>query len=102
MFVFYNLLTSLAHILEIVLTIFYWLILLRALISWVDANPLNPIVQFLYNATEPILAPLRRALPFSYRFGIDFSPLIVFLIIIFLKSFLVSTLIDIAFRLKLR
>jgi YggT family protein len=102
MFVFYNLLTSLAHILEIALTIFYWLILLRALISWVDANPLNPIVQFLYNATEPVLAPLRKIMPINYRFGIDFSPLVAFLIIIFLKSFLVSTLIDIAFRLKLR
>jgi YggT family protein len=102
MFDFYNFLTSLAHILEIVLTIFYWLILLRALISWVDANPVNPIVQFLYNTTEPVLAPLRKIMPVNYRFGIDFSPLVAFLIIVFIKSFLVSTLIDIAFRLKLK
>jgi YggT family protein len=102
MFIFYNLLTALAKVIDIVLTIFYWLVLLRALISWVNADPSNPIVQFLQNSTEPILAPLRKRLPFNYRFGIDFSPLIVFLIIIFLKSFLVNTLIDLAFRLKLR
>ncbi|MDD5291662.1 MAG: YggT family protein [Candidatus Omnitrophica bacterium] len=100
MFILYNLLTALAHIVEIVLTILYWLILIRALISWVNPDPLNPIVQFLYSTTEPILAPLRKWLPFSYRSGIDFSPLIAFLIIIFLKSFLVSTLIDLAFRLR--
>ncbi|MDD5618186.1 MAG: YggT family protein [Candidatus Omnitrophica bacterium] len=102
MFVFYNLLISLANIIEIVLTILYWLILVRALISWVSADPSNPIVQFLHKTTEPILAPIRRFLPFGYGFGIDLSPLIAFLIIIFLKSFLVSTLIDLAFRMKLK
>jgi YggT family protein len=102
MFVVYNFLTSLAKILEILLTILYWLILLRALISWVNADPTNPIVQFLHSTTEPILAPLRKLLPFGYRFGIDISPLIAFLLIIFLKSFLVSTLIDLAFRLQSR
>ncbi|MFC1709985.1 YggT family protein [Candidatus Omnitrophota bacterium] len=100
MFVLSNFLAALANVLDIVLTIFYWLILIRALISWVNPDPFNPIVQFLHKATEPILAPIRKILPLNLRFGIDISPIIVFLAIIFLKSFLVSTLIGIAMRLR--
>jgi YggT family protein len=99
MFVLSNFLVALARILDIVLTVLYWLLLIRALISWVNPDPYNPIVQFLYKTTEPILYPIRRILPFSLKFGIDISPLIAFLIIIFLKSFLVKTLIDISLRL---
>ena len=100
MFVFSNFLAALANIIDIVLTIFYWLILVRALVSWVNPDPFNPIVQFLYKATEPILSPIRRILPLSLRFGIDISPIIAFLIIMFLKSFLVNTLIGFALRLR--
>ncbi|MFH0739363.1 MAG: YggT family protein [Candidatus Omnitrophota bacterium] len=100
MFAFFNLLVALAKIVDIVLTIFYWLILIRALISWVSPDPFNPIVQFLYRATEPVLEPVRRMLPFSLKFGIDISPLLVFMAIIFLKSFLVKTLLDLSFRLS--
>jgi len=98
MFALSNLLIASAKIVDIVLTIFYWLILIRALISWVSPDPFNPIVQFLYRATEPVLEPVRRMLPFSLRSGIDISPLIVFLIIMFFKSFLVKTLVDLSFR----
>ncbi|MBL7130128.1 MAG: YggT family protein [Candidatus Omnitrophica bacterium] len=100
MFVFSNFLAALANIIDIVLTIFYWLILVRALVSWVNPDPFNPVVQFLYKATEPILSPIRRILPLSLRFGIDISPIIAFLIIMFLKSFLVNTLIGFALRLR--
>ncbi len=100
MFAFSNLLVALAKIVDIVLTIFYWLILIRALLSWVNPDPFNPIVQFLYRSTEPVLEPVRRMLPFSMRLGIDISPLIVFLAIIFLKSFLVRTLVDLSYRLS--
>ena len=100
MFVLGNLLLAIAKILDVVLTIAYWLILIRALISWVNPDPFNPIVQFLYKATEPILEPFRRILPVGLRFGIDISPIIAFLAILFLKSFLVRTLLDLAFRLK--
>ncbi len=100
MFVFSNFLGALAHIVDIILTIIYWLILIRALISWVNPDPFNPIVQFLYKTTDPILYPIRKLLPFSLKFGIDISPIIAFLIIIFLKSFLVQTLIDLSFRLQ--
>lgn len=83
-----------------VLGILYWLILIRALVSWVNPDPFNPIVQFLEKTTEPILYPIRKILPFSLRFGLDISPIIAFLIIIFLKSFLVNTLLDLATRLR--
>lgn len=100
MFVLSNLLVALARILDIVLTILYWLILIRAIISWVNPDPHNPIVQFLYKTTEPILYPIRKILPLGFRFGIDISPIIAFFIIIFLKSFLIRTLIDISTRLR--
>jgi YggT family protein len=94
MFVVSNLFTALAKMVDIGLTIFYWLILVRALISWVNPDPANPIVQLLERTTEPILAPIRRLLP---PMAIDISPIIAFLIIIFLKHFLVQTLYDLSF-----
>ncbi|MBU0534320.1 MAG: YggT family protein [Candidatus Omnitrophica bacterium] len=100
MFIFSNFLIAFADVLGLVLTIAYWLILIRVLISWVNPDPYNPIVQFLYKATEPILAPIRKLLPFSLKFSIDISPIIAFLIIWFLKIFLVQTFIDLALKLK--
>lgn len=99
MFIFANFLTALAQVLEILLTIYYWMILIRALISWVNPDPWNPIVKFLERSTEPILAPIRRAIP-MLNFGIDLSPLIAFVILLFLKSFLVRTLMDLALRIR--
>ena len=100
MFAISNLLISTAKVLDVVFSILYWLILIRALISWVNPDPHNPIVQFLYKTTEPILYPIRKILPLGLRLGIDISPIIAFLAIMFLKSFLVRTLIDLALRLK--
>jgi len=97
-FVFANLLNALAIILSWALTIYMWIIIIRALISWVNPDPYNPIVQFLYNVTEPVLYPIRKRLP--YMGGIDLSPLIVLLIIIFLQSFLVATIRDMAIRMS--
>jgi len=100
MFVLANFISAFAGILDIVLTALYWLILIRALISWVNADPYNPIVQFLNNVTEPFLNPIRRMLPLSFKFGLDISPIIAFLLIYFLRSFLVRTLFELAFRIK--
>jgi len=97
MFVLSNLIGAMAHIVDVVLSIFYWLILIRALISWVNPDPYNVIVQFLYRTTEPVLQPIRRILP---PMGIDISPIIAFLAVIFLKGFLVATLMDISYRLR--
>lgn len=100
MFALSNFLIAIAKVLDVFFSILYWLILIRALISWVNPDPYNPIVQFLYKTTEPILHPIRRFLPLGLRFGIDISSIIAFLAIMFLKSFLVRTLIDLALRLK--
>ena len=97
MFVLANLIHALASILNIVLTIYYWLILFRAIISWVNPDPFNPIVQFVYRVTEPVLEPLRRLLP---PMPVDISPILAFLGIIFLQSFLIRTLQDLAMRLQ--
>ena len=99
MFILSNFLIAVAKITDIVLTIMYWLILMRALISWVNPDPYNPIVQFLYKTTEPLLSPIRKLLPLGLRFGVDISPIIAFLAILFLRSFLVKTLIDLSSRL---
>lgn len=100
MFILANLLEAAASIISVILTILYWLILIRALLSWVNPDPFNPIVQFLIKTTEPILAPIRKILPPGFRFGIDISPIIAFLGIMFLKSFLVRTLLDIGMRMR--
>ena len=95
MFVLSNFVVALAKILDIVLTLYMWLIIARALISWVNADPYNQIVIFLYKATEPVLRLVRRIIPFR-NVGIDLSPMIVILAIIFLQYFLVETLIQFA------
>ena len=99
MFVFGNLITALATILDYMLTIANWLIIIRALLSWVNPDPYNVIVQFLYKVTEPMLAPFRRLVP-AYSIGIDFSPIFALLAIWFLKLFLVRTLFGIAMRVR--
>jgi YggT family protein len=97
MFVISNFLVAIAKILNIGLTIYMWVIIGRAIISWVNPDPYNPIVRFLNSVTEPVLHPIRRRLPLSLG-GIDFSPVIVILAIIFLQSFVVQSLIQMAAR----
>lgn len=98
MFVFSNLLVAVAKILNIALSLYMWIIIGRAVISWVSPDPYNPIVRFLHSVTEPVLYPIRRRLPISMG-GLDFSPIIVILAIIFLQTFLIRTLYQIAARL---
>ena len=100
MFVLSNFLSALAYVLNVFLTILYWLILVRAVVSWVNPDPYNSIVQFLYKATEPILQLIRRILPVSFKIGIDISPLIAFFIILFVRGFLVRTLFDFADKMR--
>lgn len=95
MFVMGNFIVALAKIIDLVLSIYLWIIIIQALLSWVNPDPYNPIVRFLYRVTEPVLAPIRRLMP-GRGMGIDFSPLIVILIIYFLQFFLVKTMIQAA------
>jgi len=97
MFIFGNFFIALAVVVNMVLTIVYWLILIRALVSWVNPDPYNAIVRFLYATTDPILEPIRRRLPYM---SIDISPIIVFLLIMFLRPFLVQSLYELGNSLK--
>ncbi len=96
MFVAGNVLQGVARVLEIILQLYMWVIIVRALISWVNPDPWNPIVQFLDRVTEPVLAPIRRWM--GWRMGIDLSPLVAILIIYFLQYALVGSLYDMARR----
>ena len=91
---------ALANVVDIGLTIYMWVVVVRAIISWVNPDPYNPIVVFLRHLTDPVLNPIRRRLPFALsRTGVDFSPLILLLGIIFLQKFLVKSLYELAYRL---
>ena len=95
MFVLSNFIIGLAKVIDIALTLYMWIIIFRALISWVNPDPHNQIVIFLYRVTEPVLGPIRRRLPMG-NIGIDISPIIVILVIVFLQYFLVETMIQMA------
>ena len=98
MFILANLITAVAQILDILLSVYMWVIIIAALISWVNPDPYNPVVRFLYSVTEPVLRPIRRRI--GIGIGIDISPMIVILIIWFIRSFLIKSLIEFAFRMK--
>ncbi len=98
MFVIANFLYATAYIINSILTIYMYIIIARAVISWVNPDPYNPIVKFIYHATEPVLYRVRRILP--YMGGLDLSPVVVLFVIFFLQKFLVTTLFDLVTRLK--
>ncbi|MFY9269162.1 MAG: YggT family protein [Candidatus Manganitrophaceae bacterium] len=99
MFVAANFVTALATVLGYLLEFYMWVLIIRSLISWVNPDPYNPVVQFLYKVTEPVLYPIRRMMG-TYNIGIDLSPMIVILLIIFLKQFLIGSLYELASRLR--
>lgn len=99
MFVLGNFMEALAKLLDIGLTIYIWIIIIRALLSWVNPDPYNPVVMFLYRVTEPVLYRVRKLLPFG-NIGIDISPIIVILVIVFLQSFLIRSLYQLAMSFK--
>ena len=91
MFVVNNFMMALAQVLDFLLSAYMWIVIGRAVISWVNADPSNPVVRFLYDVTEPVLSRIRQWIPINMG-GIDFSPMILILAIMFLQSFLVPTL----------
>jgi len=99
MFVLGNFLQAVATVLNYLLEALWWLVIIRALLSWVNPDPMNPIVQFIERSTEWLLAPFRQLIP-THRIGIDVSPIVALLFLYFLKLFVVQTLMGIAYRLK--
>ena len=99
MFILSNLIIAIAKVLSLILNIYMWLIIVRAIASWFAMDPYNPIYQFLIRITEPVLGYIRRLLPM--RAGmVDLSPLVAILAIIFLQSFLVHSLFGLANSLR--
>ena len=99
MFIFANLLLALARIADILLSAYMWIVIIAALISWVNPDPYNPIVRFLYAVTDPVLRRVRRII--GLRLGaMDISPMVVILAIYFVKYFLIQSLIEFAYKLK--
>ena len=91
MFIIGFLLLAVARVLDFILLFFMIFIIARAVLSWVNPDPYNPIVRFIHNVTEPVLYRIRSKIPVIYG-GIDFSPIIVFLVIMFLRDFVVNSL----------
>ncbi len=87
-----NFLAALARIIHIVLMLYLWVIIIRAVLSWVNVPSLYPVALVFYRLTEPVLRPFRRLVPPRKLGGVDISPIIVGLLIVFLDSFLVSSL----------
>lgn len=97
MFIARNFITALAMVLDIALTGYMWIVIARAVLSWVNPDPYNPIVRAISSVTDPVFRFLRRRLPL-FAGTIDFTPMVVILVIYFLKYFLVASLRELAFR----
>src|SRR5690348_18241284 len=97
-FVLRQTIEALASVLNSLLELYFWIVLISALLSWVNPDPRNPIVRFLYSVTEPVLYWLRRRLPFLVIGGFDLSPLILLFRIRFAQRVLVSSLYEPALR----
>jgi YggT family protein len=100
MFIFANLLVAVAQVLDWVFFAYFWILVGRIVVSWVAADYHNPIVRFLYAATEPVLERVRSRLPIAAVGGFDLSPIVVWLAVMFLQRFLVGSLYDLAYALK--
>ncbi|RJQ51321.1 MAG: YggT family protein [Nitrospiraceae bacterium] len=98
MFIFGNFFTAIGHILNTVLTVYMWIIIISALLTWVNPDPYNPIVRFLYSVTDPVLRQIRKRI--GITMGIDISPMIVILIILFIKYFIVASLFDMGAKMR--
>jgi YggT family protein len=99
MFILANFIIAMAQVLDFLLWAYQWILIARVVISWIDADPYNPIVRFIYNLTEPVLERVRERLPLIAG-GFDLSPLVVWLAIWFIKRFLVQSLYDLAYALR--
>ena len=99
MFLVANFIKASAQVLGIALNIYMWVIIIRALLSWVNPDPYNPIVQFLYKVTEPVLHKVRQWIP-NRGMNIDLSPIIVILAIFFVQTFVVGSMLRLAMELQ--
>ena len=100
MFVLGNLISALATVVDIGLTAYILCLIVSVVVSWVAPASMHPVIVFVRSVTDPVLVRIRRLIPFVHQSGIDFSPVIAFLAIMFLQRFLVPTLYQLADRLR--
>lgn len=96
MFIFSNILYALTQVLLTLLEIYFWIIIAAAVVSWVRPDPYNPIVRTLRTLTEPVLYRVRKWLPFTFISGIDFSPVVVIIVLQLVKNIVIRSLFQIA------
>lgn len=92
---------AIAVILNGLLTTYWWIVIIAVLLTWVNPDPRNPIVRFLYAVTEPVLYAIRRWFPFLVIGGFDLSPIVLLVGIQFVKLFLVGSLTELATRIQM-
>ncbi|MDR3043177.1 MAG: YggT family protein [Desulfovibrio sp.] len=100
MFVFSNLIFGVARVLDAVLNLYFWIVIVSAVLSWVNPDPYNPIVRILRNLTEPVFYRVRKWIPFTYVGGLDLSPVVVLLAIQFISAVLVQSLYQFAVTMR--
>jgi YggT family protein len=99
MFVFGNFVTGIAYILDMLLNIYFWIILIRVVLSWIQPNPYNPLVRTIHKLVDPVIYRISRIIP--TRIGmIDFAPFILMIVIVFLQRFLIRSLFDLGVRMN--
>jgi len=91
-----NLLQAIAYVLNAVLTLYFWVVIISAILSWVNPDPYNPIVRVIRSLTEPAFSAVRRWFPFTFIGGLDLSPIVVLLLVQFLQIFLVQSISQLA------
>ncbi|UZP68152.1 YggT family protein [Desulfovibrio mangrovi] len=91
-----NFLGAIAGVLNAVLSLYFWIVIASAVLSWVNPDPYNPIVRIIRNLTEPVFYKVRKLLPFTYVGGLDLSPVVILLGIEFIKMFVIRSLYQFA------
>lgn len=99
MLIFAHLLNGISVVIHLIVSTLLILIVARAIISWVNPDPYNPIVRFLADTTDPLLRPFRRVLPVVGP-GFDLSPLVLLLLLYFVDAFFVELLRDYAYSIR--
>ena len=94
MFVFVNILSAIIYVVDMLLSVYSFVVIVACLISWVNPDPYNPIVRILRNLTEPLLWRIRKYLPFTYVSGLDFSPVVLLIAIQLVKIIVVKSLMQ--------
>jgi YggT family protein len=90
-FVWTNLVVFVASMLQGLLQLYFWVVIASAVLSWIEPNPYNPIVRFIYSVTEPVLDWVRRRIPVVFG-GLDLSPIVVIVAIQFMQGYVIPTI----------